>query len=228
MQSILKPVNALTVLSIIQLVLALIGIVILFNTPFGGYELRIEHNTSTAGEYYSTYENRSFFVGYNSALQSAAIVIAVIYLVFAYVSLFRILSPNLVRFLPLNQELQKYARFTPLLGLSIIVLGFLALWGVSQAYSEIASYSDVIRSWPDVGVGSIFVGGVIVAVTGVLANRMSRSAVQTAYRYPSQPVVQPAVSSQPQPSYPCPTCGRPLTYVQQYNRWYCYSCQKYA
>lgn len=25
----------------------------------------------------------------------------------------------------------------------------------------------------------------------------------------------------------CPTCGQPLTFVQQYNRWYCYNCKKY-
>ena len=25
----------------------------------------------------------------------------------------------------------------------------------------------------------------------------------------------------------CPTCGQPLTFVQQYNRWYCANCRKY-
>jgi predicted lysophospholipase L1 biosynthesis ABC-type transport system permease subunit len=25
----------------------------------------------------------------------------------------------------------------------------------------------------------------------------------------------------------CPTCGQPLTFVQQYNRWYCPNCKKY-
>lgn len=25
----------------------------------------------------------------------------------------------------------------------------------------------------------------------------------------------------------CPTCGGPLTYVQQYDRWYCPNCKKY-
>lgn len=28
-------------------------------------------------------------------------------------------------------------------------------------------------------------------------------------------------------NYPCPSCGKPLTWVQQYNQWYCYTCQKY-
>ncbi|MDW8021560.1 MAG: PRC-barrel domain-containing protein [Nitrososphaerota archaeon] len=26
----------------------------------------------------------------------------------------------------------------------------------------------------------------------------------------------------------CSTCGKPLTYVEQYRRWYCYNCGKYA
>jgi predicted RNA-binding Zn-ribbon protein involved in translation (DUF1610 family) len=28
--------------------------------------------------------------------------------------------------------------------------------------------------------------------------------------------------------HPCPRCGRELTYIPQYNRWYCYSCRAYA
>ena len=26
---------------------------------------------------------------------------------------------------------------------------------------------------------------------------------------------------------PCPTCGKPLSWIQQYNQWYCYAEQKY-
>jgi hypothetical protein len=26
----------------------------------------------------------------------------------------------------------------------------------------------------------------------------------------------------------CPTCGGPLTYIEQYQRWYCHKCKKYA
>ena len=26
----------------------------------------------------------------------------------------------------------------------------------------------------------------------------------------------------------CQTCGGPLEFIQQYNRWYCWSCKKYA
>jgi hypothetical protein len=32
----------------------------------------------------------------------------------------------------------------------------------------------------------------------------------------------------PPPSPTCPTCGSPLSYIQQYQRWYCYKEQKYV
>ncbi len=32
----------------------------------------------------------------------------------------------------------------------------------------------------------------------------------------------------PRAEHPCPTCGRELTYIAQYGRYYCYSCQRYA
>jgi sporulation protein YlmC with PRC-barrel domain len=35
---------------------------------------------------------------------------------------------------------------------------------------------------------------------------------------------QQATSGQPT----CKTCGGALTYIPQYQRWYCYSCKKYA
>lgn len=40
----------------------------------------------------------------------------------------------------------------------------------------------------------------------------------------TQPVGQQAQAQQPT----CPTCGGPLTYIQQYQRWYCYRDKKYV
>jgi hypothetical protein len=43
----------------------------------------------------------------------------------------------------------------------------------------------------------------------------------------------PRMSRAPPPPPPmpaaqlCPTCGKPLTYIQQYDRWYCTNCKKY-
>ncbi len=45
----------------------------------------------------------------------------------------------------------------------------------------------------------------------------------------SQPevVAAPAVESM-RALHPCPTCGRELTYIGRYRRWYCYHCRAYA
>ena len=49
------------------------------------------------------------------------------------------------------------------------------------------------------------------------------SEVQT--QQPTQ-VAQQQPQQQTQPL--CPTCNRPLTYIQQYQRWYCYNEKKYV
>jgi sporulation protein YlmC with PRC-barrel domain len=52
------------------------------------------------------------------------------------------------------------------------------------------------------------------------------STVQQATPVQQQPVQQQPAQQQSQPT--CKTCGGPLTYIPQYQRWYCYSCKKYA
>ncbi len=42
-------------------------------------------------------------------------------------------------------------------------------------------------------------------------------------------IVLKAVQPQQQSTQPtCPTCGRPLTWIPQYQRWYCYNDKKYV
>jgi len=48
----------------------------------------------------------------------------------------------------------------------------------------------------------------------------------------AQPVTQPT-SAQPAQlaqaqANVCPTCGKPLTYIKEYKRWYCYNEKKYV
>ena len=49
--------------------------------------------------------------------------------------------------------------------------------------------------------------------------------------YPQQPQFQsqPPPPPPPPPSSPrfCGNCGKPLEFIQQYNRWYCRNCQRY-
>lgn len=42
-----------------------------------------------------------------------------------------------------------------------------------------------------------------------------------------KPTTKTAVPSE-QAQQICPTCKGPLSYIQQYQRWYCYKCQKYV
>jgi sporulation protein YlmC with PRC-barrel domain len=49
---------------------------------------------------------------------------------------------------------------------------------------------------------------------------------QAAYQQPAQAAAQPAQQQSTQPM--CPTCGRPLTWIPQYQRWYCYNDKKYV
>lgn len=54
---------------------------------------------------------------------------------------------------------------------------------------------------------------------------------QAAYQ-PQQQAAQPAQAAQPiqqaQSQPLCQTCGKPLTWIPQYQRWYCYNDKKYA
>jgi sporulation protein YlmC with PRC-barrel domain len=53
---------------------------------------------------------------------------------------------------------------------------------------------------------------------------------------PAQPAVsaaqpmaqQPMAQASPSQTPVCPTCGQPLTYIPQYQRWYCYKDNKYV
>ena len=52
---------------------------------------------------------------------------------------------------------------------------------------------------------------------------------QDVYQQPIQTAAQAVQQTQQQASQPlCPTCGRPLTWIPQYSRWYCYNEKKYV
>jgi len=44
-----------------------------------------------------------------------------------------------------------------------------------------------------------------------------------------KPITTQAVAQPQQPTAQvCPTCKGPLSFIQQYQRWYCYKCKKYT
>ena len=46
--------------------------------------------------------------------------------------------------------------------------------------------------------------------------------------FATTPTAAPAAPTAPTARPLCPTCGKPLTYIEQYKRWYCYNEQKYV
>ncbi len=54
-------------------------------------------------------------------------------------------------------------------------------------------------------------------------------AQQTTYKPQAQSAQTVTQQAQQQTTQPmCPTCGRPLTWIPQYQRWYCYNDKKYV
>jgi len=52
---------------------------------------------------------------------------------------------------------------------------------------------------------------------------------QDVYQQPIQTAAQAVQQTTQQTSQTlCPTCGRPLTWIPQYSRWYCYNEKKYV
>ncbi len=50
--------------------------------------------------------------------------------------------------------------------------------------------------------------------------------VQPAGAYTAPPAASPSAAPTLAPL--CKTCGRPTTFIPQYNRYYCYACNQYA
>ncbi len=71
-------------------------------------------------------------------------------------------------------------------------------------------------AWEDVQAASDYI---------ILKPQMVLQSTYQPQQQPAQTATQPAQQST-QPV--CPTCGRPLTWIPQYQRWYCYNDKKYV
>ena len=78
----------------------------------------------------------------------------------------------------------------------------------------------------DVNWEDIQAAGDIVILKPQGASEASASAFQPAVAQQPQQVARPQTQQQQAPV--CPTCGGPLTYIPQYQRWYCYKDKKYV
>lgn len=75
-------------------------------------------------------------------------------------------------------------------------------------------------AWEDVQAASDFI------VLKPQLFQQSTDQPQQQQQQPVQTVAQPAQQQSTQPL--CPTCSRPLTWIPQYQRWYCYNDKKYV
>ena len=60
----------------------------------------------------------------------------------------------------------------------------------------------------------------------IILKPVAQTAYQPQQQQPVQTAAQPAQQQSTQPL--CPTCGKPLTWIPQYQRWYCYNDKKYV
>ena len=64
------------------------------------------------------------------------------------------------------------------------------------------------------------------AASDFIILKPQQTTAQSTYQPQQQ---QPAQTTTQQSSQPlCPTCNRPLTWIPQYQRWYCYNDKKYV
>ena len=63
--------------------------------------------------------------------------------------------------------------------------------------------------------------GIVLLVVGVIIAAVGQP--RPVY-YQAPPGAYPAVAAS---TYPCPVCRSPLTWVPQYGRWWCGTCQAY-
>lgn len=86
---------------------------------------------------------------------------------------------------------------------------------LSKSYTEVKSSKIHLILFSLLGVGA-FIGAVMVVIS--------------LYR-----IIEPSITKEvekgsltPPPPNPCPDCGEPMSFIKDYNRWYCWKCKKYT
>jgi len=91
-----------------------------------------------------------------------------------------------------------------------------------------AGFSDWYFEWAKLELESKNGKGLELIGKEISKDEWQRMAIEMRRTQPqAQPLPPPPPPPPPQAVQTCPTCSRLLTFVQQYNRWYCYNCKKY-
>jgi hypothetical protein len=119
---------------------------------------------------------------------------------------------------PLAMGLCVASIFRRKIGLVAGVVGIVCWVGAVMYVMGVNPASGFVQYGAGIFVG--FAGAIILLVAYYVKPKLGT--VQTA---PSQVAPPPPPPSATVPL--CQTCGQPLTFIQQYGRWYCYNCNKY-
>jgi len=85
----------------------------------------------------------------------------------------------------------------------------------------------ILTSWFCVGI-PIAIAGFVILIYGIVKEQRPAMVMYPPGYVPGYPV-QPGYPAAPQaaPAAACPTCGTPLQWVAQYQRWFCTRCNQY-
>ncbi len=116
-----------------------------------------------------------------------------------------------------------------LIGGAIIIVGSISgLLGIVQ-YVPYPPYVTI--NWGALGgMIIVFIIGYLIIYLGILATFFKVFAellAEEMRKYIPATTVVPTAPTASASTPTCPRCGTPLTYVQQYQRWYCPNCKEY-
>jgi len=131
-----------------------------------------------------------------------------------------------------------------LVGVVLLVvglLGFAVAWGLwkgknwARWLTIIGAVVGILGGILSIGSGSsiesALVGFVVDALVIYVLMRADAKAFfggHPAWSYAPPPPSYAPAPPPPPPSRLCPNCGKPATYIQQYQRHYCYNCKEYV
>ncbi len=155
--------------------------------------------------------------------------VGIVYLVLAFIGVVWLILVWLFSYKPVREGRYQAARTWTLI---VAILSIITVWGILPGILYLIGYiklGDAVREqqMPPPG----FPGG-----APMMAPASPYGVPPAAPMQPQPaPGMQPAPVAAPPPAAPaapapviCPKCGRPATFIPQYNRYYCYTDQQYV
>ena len=175
MQSAFRSRDLVKIIAVVQILLALGGLLLLFETEFATYEVSYRH-TDLYGDYvYHSYDTIRIWYNENAAMW---LVTAGFIVLFVYIALFGFrlskLSPG--------QSVAKYYKSTMVLGLLVIVLSAVAAAVAFITRADAVAVDGLPSGYKDVSwslgtaLTSFLVGGFLFVVIGFIGPRITRLA----------------------------------------------------